>query len=555
MTCKLCRQPFQFSQQEQNFIKKISPRVKNQQYLFNPPQYCPRCRAMRRCSFRNEHTLYHRKCDLTGKEFISVFPQNSKYKVYEPKAWWSDQWDPLQYGKEYDFNKSFFEQFQELQATVPRLGMVSLGNENSDYTNYVSYLKNCYLIFTADYNQDCLYGIWIEHSKDSVDNLLLDHSELSYYSFFSQNIYNSSFILCSSQCTDSAFLYDCKGCNHCFLSTGLRNKQYYIKNQAYSKTAYEALMAQWNLGSYITQLSLKKEFLQMIQAQPKLFIQKTGRINDSTGNLLSNTENCIDCFDLKHGKDCMYVQAAIDVKDVQHSSYLLGEFGYENCEGAPIPYQSACNINSYTGNNLWYTDTCMNNCSNCFGCIGLRHQEYCILNKSYSKEDYEQLVTKIITQMIQNQEWGEFFPFSLSPFAFNETTAYEHFPLTKDQAIAIGMKWKDDIVTSKHYGESYIPPDAIENVSDEITQKILSCDQCHKQYRVIQQELKFYRQQNLPIPHHCFDCRHRERVSWKNGWNLWDRACFKCQQPIRTTYAPDRPEIVYCEACYLETIH
>lgn len=74
-------------------------------------------------------------------------------------------------------------------------------------------------------------------------------------------------------------------------------------------------------------------------------------------------------------------------------------------------------------------------------------------------------------------------------------------------------------------------------------------------YRIIQQELKFYRQQNLTIPQHCFDCRHRERLSLENTWNLWERNCAQCSGTFRTTYAPERKEILYCEKCYLETTY
>jgi len=34
-------------------------------------------------------------------------------------------------------------------------------------------------------------------------------------------------------------------------------------------------------------------------------------------------------------------------------------------------------------------------------------------------------------------------PSELSPFCYNETIAQEYFPLTKEQAIKQGYKWKD----------------------------------------------------------------------------------------------------------------
>jgi predicted metalloendopeptidase len=40
-------------------------------------------------------------------------------------------------------------------------------------------------------------------------------------------------------------------------------------------------------------------------------------------------------------------------------------------------------------------------------------------------------------------KYGEFFPSELSPFCYNETIAQEYFPLTKEQAIKQGYKWKE----------------------------------------------------------------------------------------------------------------
>lgn len=46
-----------------------------------------------------------------------------------------------------------------------------------------------------------------------------------------------------------------------------------------------------------------------------------------------------------------------------------------------------------------YCKLCVNNCRNCFGCVGLKQKQYCIFNKQYTKEEYEKLVPQIITHM------------------------------------------------------------------------------------------------------------------------------------------------------------
>ncbi|MBU0626695.1 hypothetical protein KKH82_04680 [Patescibacteria group bacterium] len=79
--------------------------------------------------------------------------------------------------------------------------------------------------------------------------------------------------------------------------------------------------------------------------------------------------------------------------------------------------------------------SCCRNIKDCFGCISLNNAQYCILNKQYTKVEYETLVPKIIEHMTKTEERGEFFPSSISPFGYNETVASEYYHLTKEEAI------------------------------------------------------------------------------------------------------------------------
>ena len=52
------------------------------------------------------------------------------------------------------------------------------------------------------------------------------------------------------------------------------------------------------------------------------------------------------------------------------------------------------------------------------------NKSYCILNKQYTKEEWEILAEKIFASMEQDGTLGEFFPASMNPFYFNDTLAY-----------------------------------------------------------------------------------------------------------------------------------
>ncbi len=87
------------------------------------PTHCPVCRNKRRMVWRNDRTFYKRKCDMTGDLMISIYPEDAPFPVYHPEAWYSDKWNPMEFGRDYDFSKSFFEQYHELFLKVPRLGI------------------------------------------------------------------------------------------------------------------------------------------------------------------------------------------------------------------------------------------------------------------------------------------------------------------------------------------------------------------------------------------------------------------------------------------------
>lgn len=220
------------------------------------------------------------------------------------------------------------------------------------------------------------------------------------------------------------------------------------------------------------------------------------------------------------------------------SSYSVG---WPRCE---LIYQCSVMRNAtncafckyvWQSSDMLYCDSCVS-CKNCFGCIGLRHKENCILNKQYTKPEYENLKQKVIAHMQKTNEWGKFFPSHIGPFAYNESAAQNFFPLTKEEALSLGYKWREE--DKKDY---------IAQTMAQIPDNIKDCEKCGKNYKIIPQELKFYKTLNLPLPHLCSTCRHAERFTARNTYIMYDSTCSNCKSPIKTTYNPENNEIVFCE--------
>ena len=107
--CKNCSTNFDITDKDLEFYDKVSPVFEWKKYQIPTPTLCCDCRWQRQLAWRNERKLYKRKCDLTGKQIISVYSPDKPYTVYDQKEWWSDKWDPTDYKKEFDFSVPFFE--------------------------------------------------------------------------------------------------------------------------------------------------------------------------------------------------------------------------------------------------------------------------------------------------------------------------------------------------------------------------------------------------------------------------------------------------------------
>jgi len=544
--CSQCKSPFDITSEDRKFYNKFE---------VPEPVCCPACRQQRRLSWRNERNIYKRKCDLTGKDFISNYSPDKPFTVYSPEAWYSDDWDALEFGMDFDFNKPFFEQYKELQKKAPRIGLSVINNENSPYVNQTWNSKNSHMCFDMGFSEDAMYSDMLYHSRNIMDSSLVRNSELSYFLLDSVKCYNSFWLQDCNNCSDAYFCYDCKQCVNIAFCFNLRNKKNYIFNKQVSEEEFQVFLKDIKSGSYENwKLNLEQFYKKIL---PKAIRKENHNLNteNCTGDYILSSRNCHHCYDCETSENCSYCsrldERIISAMDLDNAS--IAELAYDSV--TVTGYNIRFTYNSYHENNnsLTYCDTPWL-CCDCFGCVSLKNKKYCILNKQYSKEAYDKLIPKIVEHMRQTGEWGGFFPTALSPFAYNESAAQEYYPLSKKEVLNNGWKWKEP--DQKDYQkQTYKLPDNICETSDELMNEVLVCNDCGRNYKIISQELKFYRNMELPIPRKCHECRHKERMALRNPRHLFDRKCDNCGVDIRTSYSPERTEKVFCEKCYLETVY
>jgi hypothetical protein len=555
-SCEKCRQSFEVRADEITFLEKMTFDVGREKVTLPPPVFCPDCRCQIRACHRNENYLYKVRSGLSGKDIVSIHhavaPWGEPYVIYTQEEWRSDAWDPLSYGRPFDFARPFFEQFAELHKKVPRMALISLNNENSGFTTGTGFCKNCYLINSSENCEDCYYGKLFQGCQNCVDCSYIFDSQLCYECFSVHRCYGCHYVSFSQNCTDCFFSSDLKSCKNCCLCTNLVNKEYHFLNEPLSKEEYEKRCKEFQ-GKHSMVEAIKEKYEEAMRVMIRKYANITNSENCS-GDFIDSSRNCLDCYDVNDSEDCRYVQVGVNVKDNYDCSnmYLKPELCYGTL-GTIEVYHSAYCLFVFQSKNLLYCEYCFS-CEDCFGCVGLTRRKYCIFNVQYTKEEYEEAVPRIVRHMEQTGEWGKFYPPQYSPFCYNESLASEYFPLTKEEALQQGFAWRDEDVRD-FMPATFSAPENIIDVPDDITQEILSCAETKKNYRIIPQELAFYREQKIPLPRLCPDVRYRKRLALRNPRALWSRPCMQCGTSMRSPYQPDRPETVYCEKCYLEAVY
>lgn len=537
--CLICQTEFEISQKEVEFLQKISPKIASQIFSLPLPLACPSCRRQRRYAFRNDRNLYRRHCDRTGQTIISLHHSGKSFPVYSQEAWWSDEHDPKSYGQDFDFNRPFFEQMHELIQKVPRLSTIVVNSENSDYTAMTLQARNCYLSSRLADDEDIYYTYLAANSKDCMDSYNLTQCELCYECIDMRQCYGCFF---SEQCRGSFDLWFCKdmsGCRNCFGCIGLVQKEYCFFNEQLSKADYEKRVSEWWDGSPEALDRCRHAFIEHQKKYPVRALMVFNSEQTTTSSYIFESRNIEKSFDIVSSEDGFHSTQSEYCRDIMDTDMAYkGELCYQHMSLGTSQniFFSFCSMGG--NSNIFYSIEMFNGSQNCFGCVGMKKAQYCILNKPYSKEDYEALFPRIIAHMQKTGEWGYYFPGQLSSYGYNETAAMERFPLSREEALAAGWNWYD------------CPPETLVAAQGE---DIFQCEVSGRSFRVIPKEKQFYARLRLPFPRLHPDERHAARLQHRNAYQIREDHCRRCAKLIETDQSPEKQ--IWCEACYLSFLY
>lgn len=490
-TCAVSGKQFAIDDRDQAYYAKIG---------VPHPTLCPEERERRRWAWRGKNYSL-RKCDQCGKMAMSYFsPDLQNIVTYCEKCFQSEQFDPMAYGRDFDFSRPFFDQFFELRSVVPRHTSNAYLNENSDYIICAHRNKNCYLVDEIDECRDCAFGYNIQNCEDVLESIYVRDTEIGYRLLKAEHCYATFFSENVFHCSYSAFLRDCRSCRHCLFCTGLINQEYHIFNKPVSEAEYQRF---WD---YI--FAGKRDNLEETERQWRDFLahQEPAKkvlihTENCEGNYLTNCKDCHDCYYIDNCQDCRYCTDIHYSRDCYDVNIYEGELMYEILHAGPKGYGQYFSQLPWFCKDVYY---CIElwNCEDCFGCAGLKKKKYCIFNKQYTKEEYEKLRDQIIAHMKETGEWGEFFPTKYSPHAYNHTMAQRFYPENAESVKQFGMGW-DEAWESKLAKKSGVQTDVPANLVDfpaDDPNRSFVCSETGKEFRFISTELKFYNRWKIPLP-------------------------------------------------------
>ena len=520
-TCRISGKEFIISDQEVALLEKLSPIIWGERFLIPLPTISPEERYRAKLTFKNYFFLFRTVDALTGEAIISGHPPDTRLSVFSLPHWWSDSWDPLDYGIDYAPWRSIIDQISTIwqKVPVPALDNAYRDLENSDFVNGCWPSKDCYLTSNSAYNEKCLYGWFIFKSQNILDANYITECENCSYSQHLWKCYNIHSGWDSSECRDARYVFSCYGCQNLLGCVWLKNQKYQILNTPCTAEEFEFTLSRLGKdGKFRKDFEEKvQKLIQTIWLEPRTL---TGSI-DSTGDFCYDSKNAYECYNIGNCEDVLYITDSFHSYDSAHISlwWDTTRLSYDSIDvGLNIS-------NVYFSTTCWegslynlYCHRC-NNCQYIFGCSWLRNKQYCIFNKQYSKEEWESTVATIIRQMMDEWTWGELLSPEYASFAYNESLGVYFSPMNREEAMGKWFRWSDRVEVPPEGITKIIPwerlPENIREIPDDILNWAIQCTKTGKLFQIQPLELEMHRRFSTPISR----IHPIERIKMILGWD------------------------------------
>ncbi len=286
----------------------------------------------------------------------------------------------------------FKKRFGELKKRFPLAPNRNYQVENAGLGNWLLDCKNAYYSFDTSRSKDIIYIFDSYKAIECMDGDYVIESELCYECIDVYKVYKCIYLNYCSRMYDSAFCWDCSDSNNLFGCVHLFHKEYCIFNMQYKKDEYQTKVKEL----------LKRPAEENLKEMSKLgykFPVTTTNVGHSEncdyGNHIHYSKNLYMCFDAAHSEDCAYLYDSHHNKNCYD---LEQSFHCQDCYEC-IQTDNLNNCFYITNSTRLYDSGFCDKCADgnhLFGCVELAKKEYCILNKQYSKDQYEKEINEIM---------------------------------------------------------------------------------------------------------------------------------------------------------------
>lgn len=299
--------------------------------------------------------------------------------------------------------EAFFKELNRIIASLPKSPTKVVGSEECDFGDNLYYCKNLYSSFDSSNCTDSMYLYDSYMTATCIDCDYAVESELCYESVDPYKCFNCNYIEYCANLRDSMYCYSCTGGNDLFGCVNLQNKSFCIFNRQLTEEEYKIKVEKYK------KLPAEK-VLQMLEELKQKFpiTQTNGGHNENTeyGNYIHYDKNCYMCFDAAQDENCAYVYDTFYCKNTIDATYAG--------QNVDLSYEAVSSASIFNSNYVVWSKSCTDssyliscfNVKNSLGCVFLTNKEYCILNRQYSKEDYEKISSQILAELrTKNLGW------------------------------------------------------------------------------------------------------------------------------------------------------
>lgn len=545
--CTLSGEKFEISEQEIELRKKFG--------VFDLPKVAPKYRFRHLGAFWPHFNIHKRNSDYSGKPIISVLGENCSYPVWHRDEWLQNANPP---SADFNFNRGFFEQIWELarQCAIPH--NQGILNENCEYTDDWWRSKNCYLCHSGLSDEDLAYCFRLLSCKDCQFCAFSFYLELCTDVIHSRNCYAVNYALNCRNCDNSAFLYDCRHCSDCLFCWNLRNKKYCIANKQLTREEYEAEKAKFNLASRKNYEMAKERFHNLIMGKAWWRALQMDKCENSSGDFQENNKNAKNCYFASECEDCTNHVRTARAKDCLDTVNVAieSEMCHMSASVCDNVYHILYSHNIANSRFIEYSGF-LERSEHCFGCFGLVGKKYHILNKPYSKEEYEVLIEKIKEKMRLEGMYGEFFPGYFAACPYEESYSGFYWPLSREEQISLLFNANNNPQRKKEanfLAFSEVPDDALK-ATKEVCENVFWDEEAGRPFQIREVDLRFCQKNKVPLMNSFYIKRLKENFRWLFfSGELHYIKCGKCGVDTETGLPAVLNGRILCEQCYLQEV-